>query len=306
MSKAVRVELNRLLESSAFRTGKRSREFLEYVVEHMINGPVGALKRTLDWVELFQLPQDFDTGQRTIVRVTANEVRKKLAQHYHAENNSYHPVRIDLPPGSYSAEFKWETPPVETRVAETPVVETLAVEKKTSRGTGYPGARSGTLSSGSLKLAHAPDNFLHCCGTGAGACLYCMAVAGTHSTIRQPKSAPIISPSPTAASAVEDLRVIAGATAPYVDRSGRTWGADRFFSGGNVLVRPSERIFRTLDPDIYRHLRSGDFQYDIPLRHGNYELHLFFAETGLANFISAESSGEASVCFASPPTGARS
>jgi len=91
--------------------------------------------------------------------------------------------------------------------------------------------------------------------------------------------------------------MIAGATAAYVDRSGRTWGADRFFTGGNVRVRPSERIFRTLDPDIYRHLRSGDFQYDIPLRPGNYELHLFFAETGLADFISAESSGEGQRLF---------
>jgi hypothetical protein len=91
--------------------------------------------------------------------------------------------------------------------------------------------------------------------------------------------------------------MIAGSTAAYVDRSGRAWGPDRFFSGGNVLVRPSERVFRTLDPDIYRHLRSGDFQYDIPLQPANYELHLFFAETGLADFISAESSGEGQRIF---------
>ena len=111
------------------------------------------------------------------------------------------------------------------------------------------------------------------------------------------KSAPISNPSLTATSAVENLWMIAGSTAPYVDRSGRTWGPDRFFSGGNVLVRPSERIYRTLDPDIYRHLRSGDFRYDIPLQPGNYELHLFFAETGLADFISAESSGEGQRLF---------
>jgi hypothetical protein len=91
--------------------------------------------------------------------------------------------------------------------------------------------------------------------------------------------------------------MIAGSTNSYVDRSGRSWGPDRFFSGGNVLVRPAERILRTLDPDIYRHLRSGDFQYDIPLQPGNYELHLHFAETGLADFISAESSGEGQRLF---------
>ena len=91
--------------------------------------------------------------------------------------------------------------------------------------------------------------------------------------------------------------MVAGSTNQYVDRSGRTWGPDRFFSGGNVVVHPSERIFRTLDPDIYRHLRSGDFLYDIPLDPGVYELHLYFAETGLSDFISAESSGEGQRLF---------
>lgn len=107
--RAVRTELNRLLESAAFRTSKRSRQFLDYIVEHTLSGPSGALKERSIGVELFHLPQDFDTGQHTIVRVTANEVRKKLAQHYLAENGAYRPVKIDLPPGSYSATFTWHT-----------------------------------------------------------------------------------------------------------------------------------------------------------------------------------------------------
>src|SRR5450755_1224310 len=127
---AVRAELNRLLESSAFRTSKRCREFLEYIVQHTMNGPTGALKERCIGVELFQLSQDFDTGQHTIVRVTANEVRKKLAQHYQAENGSYHLVRIDLPPGSYSAAFRWETPAVETPVAETQTADAPIADTK--------------------------------------------------------------------------------------------------------------------------------------------------------------------------------
>ena len=110
---AVRAEIGRLLESPSFRTSKRCREFLEYIVEHTMNGSSGALKERSLGVALFQLPQVFDTGQHTIVRVTANEVRKKLAQHYLAENGSSHGVRIDLLPGSYSVGFRWETPPVD-------------------------------------------------------------------------------------------------------------------------------------------------------------------------------------------------
>src|SRR5262249_33870444 len=102
-----------------------------------------------------------------------------------------------------------------------------------------------------------------------------------------------------------ELRMIVGSTNSYVDRSGRGWGADRFFSGGSVVVRPSERVLRTLDPDIYRHVRTGEFRYDIPLSPGSYELHLHFAETGLADFISAESSGEGQRIFRVTANGAR-
>ena len=119
-----------------------------------------------------------------------------------------------------------------------------------------------------------------------------ISAGSTKSTV--PTSAPVVLPSG------DDLRIMVGAVDSYIDRSGRTWSPDRFFSGGLTLARPSERVFRTLDPDIYRHLRQGDFRYAIPLQPGSYELHLHFTETGLADFISAESSGEG---FTWPLTG---
>jgi hypothetical protein len=294
---AVRAELNRLLESSAFRTSKRCREFLEYIVQHTINGPAGALKERSIGVELFQLSQDFDTGQHTIVRVTANEVRKKLAQYYQAENGSYHLVRIDLPPGSYSAAFRWDSPAVDVPVAETqtadaPIADTQPVD-----------ATAAEMAPAETHLSARPNRLTHRMIACAVAVLVLAgAISAWHWRPVSPasvdaKSTPISNPGSAAASSAETIRMIAGATGPYVDRGGRTWGPDRFFTGGNLLVRPSERIFRTLDPDIYRHLRSGDFRYDIPLKPGNYELHLFFAETGLADFISAESSGEGQRVF---------
>src|SRR3978361_1306772 len=93
--RAVRAELEHLIESAAFRTSKRCRDFLTYIVEQTVNGPRLKLKERSIGVDLFQLPHDFDTSQHTIVRVTATEVRKKLAQHYLAENGNYHAVRID-------------------------------------------------------------------------------------------------------------------------------------------------------------------------------------------------------------------
>jgi len=270
--RAVREELDRLFTGVAFRTSNRCKEFLEYVVNHTIDGSSDSLKERSLGVELFQLPPDFDTGQHTIVRVTANEVRKRLAQHYFAENHANHPVRIELPPGSYSAEFKWGTPSTEAKVPARlnrlirPVIACAAILLIVAGGY-------------SLWRAYAVKPIIRDAKSTPGA----LATPG-----------PVSKP-PAGGG---DLRIIAGSTDPYTDRTGRTWGPDRFFSGGSLpVVRASERVFRTLDPDVYRFGRQGDFQYQIPLAAGAYELHLHFAETGLADFISAESSGEGQRLF---------
>ena len=267
---AVREELDRLLASTEFRNSKRCGEFLKYVIEHTIRGPSGTLKERSIGVELFRLPQNFDTGQHTIVRVTANEVRKRLAQYYLTENGTGHTVRIDLPPGSYSAEFRWE-PDAETR---------------------HPPRRrrfARVLAFAAIGFAIAVALFLR--WRRAEKTVSVDAKAASASVL-----APKVSPGSVSPGS-GNIRIIVGSASPYIDHAGRNWGPDRFFSGGSLLVRPSERILRTLDPDIYRHVRQGDFRYDVPLEPGSYELHLHFAETGLGDFISAESSGEGQRLF---------
>jgi hypothetical protein len=264
---AVRTELTRVLESPAFRTSRRCREFLDYIVQQTLNGPGDNLKERSIGVELFQLPPDFDTGQHTIVRVTANEVRKRLAQYYLAENGAHHAVRIELPPGSYAAEFKWALP-----------------------AAGPPAPPASTTRAPLLVACAAALAVI------AGAiALWRWQAAKPGPSGSRPSASTAAAPS--ALPGTEDLRLGVGSTSPYVDRSGRTWGLDRFFSGGTVVVRPAERILRTLDPDIYRHLRQGEFRYDIPLAPGSYQMHLHFAETGLSDSISAESSGEGQRLF---------
>lgn len=272
---AVRAELNRLLESPAFRTSKRCRDFLKHVVEQTLTGPGDALKERSIGVDLFQLPPAFDPSQHTIVRVTANEIRKKLAQQYHSENGSAHPIRIELPAGSYKAEFKWEAPSAEPEIAVAP--------KPLPR------------------LAIAGGLALLVLAVGIAIWQWRPVKSATPDARAASSSAP---PSPASATGGE-VRIIVGSNNAYVDRSGRTWGPDRFFSGGTVFVRPAEKVFRTLDPDIYRHMRQGDFRYDIPLDPGKYELHLHFAETGLSDMISAESSGEGQRVFQVSANGTR-
>ena len=281
----VLVELEQLLESPSFRASKRCRSFLQHVVERTVSGRNDTLKERSIGVELFSLSPDFDSGQHTIVRVTANEVRKKLAQHYLAEEHAHHNVRIELPPGSYSAEFKWKQVSKEAAV-DNELPNKTPVDKPPVERRLLP--RRFTWQLGAILIFT----------TG-------VAVFGAAVSVWQPGKAvafeaktdrseiPLAAPS----SPVSAVRMIMGSTSTFIDRSGRRWGPDRFFSSGSVRVRPSERIFRTLDPDIYRHNRTGEFRYDIPLQPGSYELHLHFAETGLADFISAESSGEGQRLF---------
>jgi hypothetical protein len=294
---AVREELDRLLESPAFRTSKRCKEFLEYIVGQTMIGQSGALKERSLGVELFRLPTDFDPGQHTIVRVTANEVRKKLAQHYLSGNGAPHPVRIDLPPGSYRAEFRREVAaePAPALAADHQVAESHAAEP-----TAEAPAQAPTVAES--RILTRPGGFTTLVIACAMAVVLTAGAFLSWGDRAKPVSAGATSSSvsgaiPTAPVSGEDLRIIVGSTSPFIDRSGRTWGPDRFFSGGSVLVRSSARILRTLDPDIYRRERQGDFRYDIPLRAGSYELRLHFAETGLADFISAESSGEGQRLF---------
>lgn len=307
-TQAILAELSHLLESAAFRNSKRCREFLGYIVEHTLNGPVGTLKERSIGVELFQLPQDFDTGQHTIVRVTANEVRKKLAQHYLAEDGTCHPVKIHLSPGSYGVEFRWEAPPETTQplvpaaeepappAAQPPVLPDQP-PASSAQPPALPAQPPTPPAPARAKWLSTP---VIACSIAAllvavGLVLWRLQTAKPVTV--DAKSSAVRLAAGGNSPVTGDLRMIAGSTNVYLDRSAQTWGPDRFFTGGNVMVRPAEKVLRTLDPDIYRHLRSGDFRYDIPLAPGNYELHLHFAETGLADFISAESSGEGQRLF---------
>jgi hypothetical protein len=57
-------------------------------------------------MEVFGRPADYDTSQDPVVRTTAGEIRKKLAQYY-LESGPEVEVRIELPLGSYLAEFQF-------------------------------------------------------------------------------------------------------------------------------------------------------------------------------------------------------
>jgi hypothetical protein len=99
-------ELNRILESSFFRNSNRAKQFLKYVVEHKLSGNSELLKERTIGAEVFQRPPGYSTGDDSVVRVQAGEVRRRLDQYYQA-GPEHSEVRIDLPVGSYTPVFRW-------------------------------------------------------------------------------------------------------------------------------------------------------------------------------------------------------
>ncbi|HEY3740373.1 MAG TPA: hypothetical protein VGL53_11035, partial [Bryobacteraceae bacterium] len=108
---AVQVQLERMLASPLFRNSKRYPCFLRFVVEHSLAGERDALKERVLGVRVFGREPDYDTNEDPVVRVTAGEVRKRIAQYYHEPSHQTE-LRIDLPPGSYVAEFHTAPPDV--------------------------------------------------------------------------------------------------------------------------------------------------------------------------------------------------
>jgi hypothetical protein len=110
----IRAQLRAILTSPAFTGSKRSQQFLEYVCERSLAGAGAALKERMIAIEVFGRPAESDLGEDTIVRVSAREVRKRLAQYYATPDGAAAEVRIDLPSGAYAPEFQYapvHTPP---------------------------------------------------------------------------------------------------------------------------------------------------------------------------------------------------
>lgn len=97
-------ELEGILASYHFKGSKRYPAFLKFVVDAALNGRAGQLKERTLGVEVFARDPNYDTNADPVVRFSAGEVRKRIAQYYH-ENDNRSRIRIELPLGSYVPEF---------------------------------------------------------------------------------------------------------------------------------------------------------------------------------------------------------
>lgn len=101
---AVLDELGRIVESEAFRTSGRSRQFLTYVVRQTLDGKRELLKERTIGADVFQRRPESITTENSVVRKQAGEVRKRLEQYYQGLHEDSI-LQIHLPLGSYVPEF---------------------------------------------------------------------------------------------------------------------------------------------------------------------------------------------------------
>lgn len=105
-ARIIREELQRILASRFFKSAVRSRQFLELVVSHALDGHADLLKERNIGTELFHRSPGYSTGDDPVVRVQAGDVRRRLDQFYQGNPNDT-VVRIELPVGSYLPKFAW-------------------------------------------------------------------------------------------------------------------------------------------------------------------------------------------------------
>lgn len=101
---AVREQLDLIVQDHAFRTSKRSVQFLRYVVEQTLSGAADQIKERTIGVDVFGRPHSYDTAADHVVRTAAIELRKRLAVYYNDERHRSE-LRISFVHGSYVPQF---------------------------------------------------------------------------------------------------------------------------------------------------------------------------------------------------------
>ena len=101
---AVLQQLERLLENPYFHKSKRFPVFLRFVVKEALAGRAEGLKERTLGMEVFGKDPNYDTTEDPIVRVTAGEIRKRIAQYYQEPGHEQE-IKLLMPSGSYVPQF---------------------------------------------------------------------------------------------------------------------------------------------------------------------------------------------------------
>jgi hypothetical protein len=251
----VRTEIETVLASDTLRRSPKVSRLLRYLCDKQLDGRGDQITEYGIAIEVLGRDEQFDPQQDALVRVNLLHLRKKLKEYY-AGAGVNHDVRIVIPNGQYAPQFL-----ISASVAAP---------------------------AGSVEISTPPETSRVPIGSSFGWRWWLTALVPVLLAIfwilprfqppaRHPEHAAVVASS-------DEIRIAAGnRTDSYVDSSGHAWLPDRYFTGGTTFRRPAIHIQRASDTDLFLNGREGQFEYAIPLRPGTYELHLYFAETGVSS-----------------------
>jgi hypothetical protein len=282
------AELNTVLAAPAFTRSPRLSRLLTYLCTKYFAGEADQIKEYSIGVEVLDRPTSFDPANDAGARVEVHRLRRRLQQYYETDGAS-RKIRLVIPIGHYVPAFI-------SNAAEPagppPAPASVAGDTGAAKLHGEP---AFDVIPDSMAPAMQPDGrqlfsprvliaaiLVVCSAVVLATQLSRKPVKPTGIPVRQAPQAtvltsprqPIILPGP----AGTFVRVACGHPVPYTDRFGQTWGADRYFEGGEAFDSPRQFVFRALDPKLFQRGRSGSFSYNIPVGKGVYELRLGFVE----------------------------
>jgi len=224
---------------------------LHYIGKKFLDGQEQVLKEYNIGAEALGRAPEFDPKSDSIVRVEAHRLREKLKRYYETEGAG-HPVIITLHVGHYVPQFVKRTEI--TQPAITTIVHEPLPDAVGSAGNGGL-VSAQTIAPGLTPSDSAPATTSFTAGiprrppsraispnliVGLGSVVI-IALTVLILVRSMPPTGTALGPQQVKASGVASaddsasVRIIAGYTRKeYVDRMGKTWGPDRYFTGGEV------------------------------------------------------------------------
>ncbi len=262
---AERAELERVVR--ALTRWPRLSHLLAYMGEKLSSGDADQLNEYNIATEVLGRSKTvFNAAEDAIARVETHRLRKRLAEFYEKEGSN-HPIQVTLPAGSYVPIFIHKPEGATSQVSPDPQMSGQAPPKDKRRFAAWSFRRWKYWILAPVLLI----------GVGAYLYVHTREFSAREKTARDqvPAAASLPIQSESASSAI---RLLAGYSGPpRTDSAGLVWNPDQYFSAGGGWQRTPGPIARTNRPFLFEHSRTGDFSYNIPLKSGLYELHLFFS-----------------------------
>jgi hypothetical protein len=102
---ANQTQVQRIIQSKAFRTSEVHRNLLHYLAEKSLSGTADSLKEYTVGLDVFAKPASYDPRQESVVRMHLARLRQKLAEYYRTEGVD-DPVLVDVPKGGFRVTFE--------------------------------------------------------------------------------------------------------------------------------------------------------------------------------------------------------